>query len=191
MKELIKIVSQAVPIEIAHINTDLIIPAKHLTSTEKSGYGPYLFQQLREESKNFPLNLEQFQGRRILIALENFGCGSSREHAVWALVQYGFAAIIAPSYSDIFFNNSIKNRLPVISLNAEAVQELIQEAKSNEEFEINLQDKTVRTSSGVEMKFEMDSYTQYRLIYGVNDIDYLLKHLDEIKSHFSGGKANE
>jgi 3-isopropylmalate/(R)-2-methylmalate dehydratase small subunit len=191
MKELKLISGKCVPIAIAHINTDLIIPAKYLTSTEKTGYGNYAFQHLRESKPEFPLNLDKYKGSKILLTLENFGCGSSREHAVWALMQYGFEAIIAPSFSDIFYNNSIKNRLPLIKLPENIIQTLIKEATDSDlTLEINLEQRTISSSNqtgssiGI-ISFEMDSYTQYRIINGVDDLDYLLEHLNSISNYFT------
>ena len=101
MNPITQITGRCIPLPMAHINTDLIIPAKYLKSTERLGYGSHLFQELRESLSEFPLNLNKYRNSDVLITLENFGCGSSREHAVWALVQYGIKAILAPSFSDI------------------------------------------------------------------------------------------
>src|SRR3989339_483827 len=143
--------SIAIPIPLKNIDTDMIIPAQFLTRVTKEGFGENLFQRLRENDKNFPLNLKKYINAKIIIADENFGCGSSREHAAWALVEYGIKVIIAPSFADIFKSNSAKNGLVLIELEREKV------------------------------KFIFDEFTKECILKGIDDLGFLLERLKQIK----------
>ncbi|MCK5813680.1 MAG: 3-isopropylmalate dehydratase small subunit, partial [Cocleimonas sp.] len=164
-----------VPLDRPNVDTDAIIPKQYLKSVKKSGFGPTLFDDWRykkagepgmdhsqrEINEDFVLNQAQYQGASILIARENFGCGSSREHAVWALTDYGIRAVIAPSYADIFFNNSFKNGLLPVILSEEIVDKLFSEVDSGYELSIDLEQQNVMTPSGEAFAFEVDAFRKH------------------------------
>lgn len=187
----------AAPLDRANVDTDLIIPKQFLKSIKRTGFGPNLFDELRyldhgepgmDNSKrplnpDFVLNQPRYQGTSILLARENFGCGSSREHAPWALSQYGFRAIIAPSYADIFFNNSFKNGLlPIIFPEAE-VSRLFEEveASSGYQLEVDLERQVVVKPDGTELPFDIDPFRKHCLLHGLDDIGLTLEKADKIK----------
>lgn len=188
----------------ANVDTDAIIPKQFLTSIHKSGFGVNLFDEWRyldygkpgmDNSKrplnmDFPLNQERYQGGTILLTRENFGCGSSREHAVWALDDYGIRAIISPSYSDIFYNNCFKNGLLPIRLTKEEVNRLFElvEEHIGLEITIDLKEQQLRPLSKGEplsdpFTFEVDSFRKEMLLNGYDDISLTLQHKDEIKAY--------
>ncbi|MDO5667237.1 MAG: 3-isopropylmalate dehydratase small subunit [Alcaligenaceae bacterium] len=187
------------PLDRANVDTDLIIPKQFLKSIKRSGFGPNLFDEVRyldhgepgmDNSKrplnpDFVLNKARYQGASILLARENFGCGSSREHAPWALMQYGFKAIIAPSYADIFFNNSFKNGLLPIVLSEEEVSKLFAEVEANPGYQlsIDLDKQEVTSPSGAVYGFEIDSFRKYCLLNGLDDIGLTLREADKIKAY--------
>ena len=187
------------PLDRANVDTDLIIPKQFLKSIKRSGFGPNLFDELRyldhgepgmDNSKrplnpDFVLNKERYQGASVLLARENFGCGSSREHAPWALMQYGFKAIIAPSFADIFFNNSFKNGLLPIILSEEEVAKLFDEVHATPGYEltIDLEKQTVTSPSGDVYHFEIDQFRKYCLLNGLDDIGLTLQEADRIKAY--------
>ena len=193
-----------VPLDRANVDTDAIIPKQYLKSISKTGFGPTLFDDWRylesgepgmDHSKRpinteFSLNLPRYQGASVLIARENFGCGSSREHAVWALADYGVRAVIAPSYADIFFNNCFKNGVLPIVLSASNVGTLFKEVTNQEGYEltINLEDQKVVTSAGDSFDFEVDEFRKYCLINGLDDIGLTLQHADAIRQYESKRK---
>mgnify|MGYP001593539682 FL=1 len=147
MKPFQQLTSQAIPLNMDNVDTDMIIPAQFLTQVTCDGYGQHLFQRLREQHTDFVFNSPKYQFSAILIAKENFGCGSSREHAVWALTQAGIKAIIAQSYSDIFYNNAIKNGVLLISLTPPIIAKMIKNAiDQNFILTIDLEKQTVTTS---------------------------------------------
>ena len=173
--------SNALPLWLSDIDTDMIIPAEFLTQTTKDGYGKSLFCRLKEKDSNFVFNKEEYKDAKILIAGDNFGCGSSREHAVWALIQAGIKVIIAPSFSDIFFNNSAKNGLLLISLEKNTVKSLCDLAEnSNYEFSVDLENQKVKTKSE-EYSFDYDPFRKECLLKGLDDMTYLLSLKDKIK----------
>ncbi|RTZ66207.1 MAG: 3-isopropylmalate dehydratase small subunit [Aquificaceae bacterium] len=188
-----------VPLDRSNVDTDAIIPKQYLKSVKKSGFGPTLFDDwrykiagepgmdhsTRELQDDFVLNKPQYQGGSILLARENFGCGSSREHAVWALTDYGFRAIIAPSYADIFFNNSFKNGLLPIILSEQIVDKLFAEIESTEAYEltVDLEKQTVQTPSGEIYPFEVDAFKKHCMLNGLDDIGLTLQHADAIKAY--------
>ena len=192
MEKFTKISSIAAPLDRANIDTDAIIPKQFLKSIKRSGFGPNLFDEWRYEDhgevgmdnskrplkKDFVLNQEQYQGAQILLARENFGCGSSREHAPWALEDYGFKAIIAPSFADIFYNNCFKNGLLPIVQSNEVMDELF---AFKGEITIDLATQTIRTDSQT-YGFEVDQERKRRLINGLDDIGLTLQYADEIKA---------
>lgn len=187
------------PLDRANVDTDLIIPKQFLKSIKRSGFGPNLFDELRyldhgepgmDNSKrplnpDFVLNKERYQGASVLLARENFGCGSSREHAPWALMQYGFKAIIAPSFADIFFNNSFKNGLLPIILSEEEVAKLFDEVHATPGYEltIDLEKQAVTSPSGDVYHFEIDQFRKYCLLNGLDDIGLTLQEADRIKAY--------
>ncbi len=181
-----------------NVDTDLIIPKQFLKSIKRSGFGPNLFDELRyldhgepgmDHSKrkpnpDFVLNQPRYKGASILLARKNFGCGSSREHAPWALLQYGFRAVIAPSFADIFFNNCFKNGLLPIVLSELEVARLFDEVNSFSGYEltVDLPAQVVRSGDGREFAFDVDPFRKECLIHGLDDIGLTLKHADKIKA---------
>jgi 3-isopropylmalate dehydratase, small subunit len=193
------------PLDRANVDTDAIIPKQFLKSIKRSGFGPNLFDEWRyldvgEPGKpnhdrplnpDFVLNKPRYQGASVLLARENFGCGSSREHAPWALEDYGFRAIIAPSFADIFYNNCFKNGLLPIVLDAAIVDRLFRECEANEGYAltVDLDKQTVTTPTGEVIPFEVDAGRKYRLLNGLDDIALTLLHSDEIKAYEERRKA--
>ena len=187
------------PLGRANVDTDAIIPKQFLKSIKRSGFGPNLFDEWRyldvgepgmDNSKrplnpDFVLNQPRYQGASILLARENFGCGSSREHAPWALEDYGFRAIIAPSFADIFFNNCFKNGILPIVLEAAIVDRLFRECEANAGYTltVDLDKQTVTTPSGEVIAFEVDEGRKYRLLNGLDDIGLTLLHSDKIRAY--------
>lgn len=165
---------QAIPLAMNDVDTDMIIPAQFLTSIERNGYGKNLFQRLRDD-KAFIFNHPAYQAAQILVTKENFGCGSSREHAVWALMQAGIKVILAESYSDIFYNNAAKNGLLALVLSPERINELI-DASEQEDFSltVDLLLQTITTSVGERFSFHYDPFRRTCLLNGQDDLDYLL-----------------
>ncbi|AEG02374.1 3-isopropylmalate dehydratase small subunit [Methylomonas methanica] len=185
------------PLDRANIDTDAIIPKQFLKSIRRAGFGPYLFDEWRyldhgepdmdcsnrPLNQDFVLNQPQYQGAQILLTRENFGCGSSREHAPWALEDYGFRAIIAPSFADIFFNNCFKNGILPIVLPAETVDRLFNEMADGYQLTIDLQAQTITTPSGQAIGFSVDENRRHRLLNGLDDIALSLQHADKIKAY--------
>ncbi len=173
-----------------NVDTDQIIPKQFLKRVERSGFGEFLFYDWRflpegRPDPSFPLNEPRYRGASILVAGKNFGCGSSREHAPWALADYGFRAIIAPSFADIFANNCMKNGLlPVVLAEAE-VAELVRRAKETSPFEVtvDLENKTVTHAEGFSAPFEINDFQRYCLMEGLDDIGLTLKHEPEIAAY--------
>jgi 3-isopropylmalate/(R)-2-methylmalate dehydratase small subunit len=189
----------AVALDRANVDTDAIIPKQYLKSIKRTGFGPTAFDEWRyltpgepgmDHSKrplnpNFVLNEPRYKGASILLAKQNFGCGSSREHAPWALMQYGFKVIIAPSYGDIFYNNSLNNGLLAIRLTESEVDKLFAACAAFPGFQltIDLNDQRVRATNGeFAFQFEIDSTKKSRLLNGWDDIGLTLKHADEIRA---------
>lgn len=189
----------AAPMDRANVDTDLIIPKQFLKSIKRSGFGPNLFDELRylDEGQpgqdcsgrplnpDFALNHERYQGASILLARDNFGCGSSREHAPWALEDYGFRCIIAPSFADIFYNNCFKNGVLPIVLDAALVDRLFQEMYATEGYQltVDLEQQLVRTPGGEELTFEVDEFRRHCLLNGLDDIGLSLQSADAIRAY--------
>ncbi|TPQ26650.1 3-isopropylmalate dehydratase small subunit [Methylomonas sp. HW2-6] len=185
------------PLDRANVDTDAIIPKQFLKSIRRAGFGPYLFDEWRyldrgepemdcsnrPLNKDFVLNQPQYQGAQILLTRENFGCGSSREHAPWALEDFGFRAIIAPSFADIFFNNCFKNGILPIVLPAETVDRLFKELADGYQLTIDLETQTITTPGGEAIAFSVDENRRYRLLNGLDDIALTLQHADKIKAY--------
>ncbi|WP_097461581.1 3-isopropylmalate dehydratase small subunit [Mangrovitalea sediminis] len=187
------------PMDRANVDTDMIIPKQFLKSIKRTGFGPNLFDELRylDEGKpdqdssqrplnpDFMLNQDRYRNASILLARRNFGCGSSREHAPWALEDYGFRAIIAPSFADIFYNNCFKNGLLPIVLDEKSIDKLFQETFDEEGFQlaIDLEAQTVTTPSGETFAFEVDGFRKHCLLKGLDDIGLTLEDADAIKAY--------
>lgn len=190
----------AAPLDRANVDTDAIIPKQFLKSIKRSGFGPNLFDawryldpgepgrdnSVRPLNPDFVLNKPRYKGASILVARKNFGCGSSREHAPWALEDYGFRCVIAPSFADIFFNNCFKNGLLPIRLTESEVDRLFGEINSfiGLELVIDLPEQAVRTTSGeVIGRFEVDNFRKHCLVNGLDEIALTLEHADEIRAY--------
>jgi 3-isopropylmalate/(R)-2-methylmalate dehydratase small subunit len=185
--------SKAVPLPLPNIDTDQIIPKQFLKRIERTGYGEFLFFDWRydletpdhvEERKDFVLNKPEYKGAQILIAEKNFGCGSSREHAAWAINQYGFLAVIAPTFADIFFSNAGKNGIILVRLTEEEVQTLIERSTANPNhiLTINLEQQSVTDERGFNAHFDIDPFRKYCLLNGLDDIGLTLRHEKELDS---------
>ncbi|TNF69343.1 MAG: 3-isopropylmalate dehydratase small subunit [Gammaproteobacteria bacterium] len=173
MKAFSKVTSRAIPMWLSDVDTDMIIPAQYLTQITKSGYGEYLFARLKEK-EGFVFNQSCYKGAKILLSGANFGCGSSREHAVWALQQAGIKVIIAPSFSDIFFNNAAKNGLLLVELDSKSIESfVIQAEKDNLEITVNLENLEVIVDGKV-YPFQYDPFRRECLLKGQGDLEYLL-----------------
>jgi len=172
-----------VPLDRANVDTDQIIPKQYLASIKRTGFAQGLFADWRKDP-GFVLNQPRYKGAQILLARKNFGCGSSREHAPWALIDYGFRSVIAPSYADIFFNNSFKNGfLPVVLTEAE-VDRLFHECNAFPGFRlvVDLERQTVASSDGaLVMRFEIDAFRKYCLVNGLDEIGLTLRQADKIR----------
>ncbi|HSW07231.1 3-isopropylmalate dehydratase small subunit [Aquabacterium sp.] len=188
----------AAPMDRDNVDTDAIIPKQFLKSIQRSGFGPNLFDEwryldkgepgqdpsTRKPNPDFVLNQPRYQGASILLARQNFGCGSSREHAPWALDQYGFRALIAPSYADIFFNNCFKNGILPIVLPEAQVSQLFDEVKGFPGYRltIDLAAQVVIKPDGTELPFEVQAFRKFCLVNGFDDIGLTLRHADKIKA---------
>ena len=187
------------PMDRANVDTDLIIPKQFLKSIKRSGFGPNLFDELRylDEgqpgqdcstrplNEEFPLNFPRYQGAEVLLARENFGCGSSREHAPWALEDYGFRCVIAPSFADIFYNNCFKNGVLPIALPEDVVARLFEEMYATEGYSltVDLEKQLVVTPSGEEIGFEVDEFRRHCLLNGLDDIGLTMQSADAIRAY--------
>ncbi len=183
--------SPAVPLDISNIDTDQIIPKQFLKRIERTGYGEFLFFDWRREQDgpnagqprpDFVLNRPEYAGAKILIAGKNFGCGSSREHAAWALTDFGFLAVIAPSFADIFYSNAGKNGMVLVRLPEEDVNLLTHRslARPAHEITINLEAQTVSDDEGYQATFEIDPFRKYCLLNGFDDIGLTLRHSEAL-----------
>ncbi len=187
------------PMDRANVDTDAIIPKQFLKSIRRSGYGPFLFDEWRYEDRgepemdcskrpkraDFVLNQPRYQGAQILLARENFGCGSSREHAPWAILDYGFSCVIAPSFADIFYNNCFKNGILPIVLDANTVDDLFRDCFAQEGYRlsVDLQAQTVTTPDGQILHFEVDAFRKHCLLNGLDDIALTLADADAIRAY--------
>jgi 3-isopropylmalate/(R)-2-methylmalate dehydratase small subunit len=195
------------PLDRANVDTDSIIPKQFLKSIERTGFGPNLFDEWRyldhgepgmdnrkrPLNMDFVLNQERYRGATVLLARENFGCGSSREHAPWALLQYGFQAVIAPSFADIFFNNSVKNGLLLIVMDAKTVDQLFKEVEATPGYRVavDLERQTVTTPGGHELKFDIDPFRKHCMLNGLDEIGLTLQHADKIKAFETRHRAEQ
>jgi 3-isopropylmalate/(R)-2-methylmalate dehydratase small subunit len=193
------------PLDRANVDTDAIIPKQFLKSIKRSGFGPYLFDEWRYEDfgepgmdcstrplkKDFVLNQPRYAGAQVLLARDNFGCGSSREHAPWAIENYGFQVVIAPSFADIFFGNCYKNGLLPIVLPADVVDKLFRECAATEGYtlDVNLEAQKVTTPSGESFAFDITPHRKHCMLNGLDEIGLTLQHADEIKAFEARHKA--
>jgi len=187
------------PLDRPNVDTDAIIPKQYLKSVKRSGFGPNLFDDWRyldpgepgqDHSKRRPnpdfiLNRARYAGAQILLGRENFGCGSSREHAVWALEDAGFKVVIASSFADIFFNNCFKNGVLPIVLDADTLDKLFKAVEDNEGYRlvVDLEQQTITTPDGEKLSFDVDEFRKYCLLNGLDDIGLTLQHADDIKAY--------
>tara|TARA_R110000850_G_scaffold3976_4_gene18853 strand:- start:704 stop:1354 length:651 start_codon:yes stop_codon:yes gene_type:complete len=199
MKKFTELTGLVAPLDRANVDTDMIIPKQFLKSIKRTGFGQNLFDELRyldegqadQSSEGRPLNTEfvlnqpRYKGASILLARQNFGCGSSREHAPWALDDYGFRCVIAPSFADIFFNNCFKNGLLPIVLEEKIVDELFEETFDNEgcQITVDLSAQTVTTPSGKQIPFEVDNFRKHCLLNGLDEIGVTLESKADIESY--------
>jgi 3-isopropylmalate/(R)-2-methylmalate dehydratase small subunit len=199
MQAFTQLTGLAVPLDRANVDTDMIIPKQFLKSIKRSGFGPNLFDELRylDEGQpdqdsgqrpvnhDFVLNLPRYKGAKILLARDNFGCGSSREHAPWALLDFGISCLIAPSFADIFYNNCFKNGILPINLMDEQVDQLFDDTHSKEGFEltVDLEAGVIRGSSAGDIEFNIDSFRRHCLLNGLDDIGLTLEQSSSIKKY--------
>ena len=178
------------PLDRANVDTDQIIPKQFLKRIERTGFGEFVFYDWRylpdgQPDPSFVLNESRYQGASILVTDKNFGCGSSREHAPWALGEYGFRVIIAPSFADIFANNCFKNGMLPITLTTEQVREIMTRAQQNEGYmlTIDLERQTINDSNGLSILFVVGEFQRYCLLEGLDDIGLTLRHEDAIRAY--------
>ena len=182
------------PLNRSNVDTDQIIPKQFLKRIERTGFGQFLFYHWRfddqgQKRPDFNLNDEKYEGATILLAGENFGCGSSREHAPWALLDYGFRVIIAPSFADIFYNNALKNGIIPIKMDAPQLNEWMKEAEENSlTLSIDLKKKHITQMDGKVVSFDIPAYHQEKLLNGWDDIALTLHHEDKIKAYETNGR---
>jgi 3-isopropylmalate/(R)-2-methylmalate dehydratase small subunit len=205
MEKFSKLNAIAVPLDRVNVDTDAIIPKQFLKSIKRSGFGPNLFDEWRYldhgepgmDNSNRPLNPDfvlnkpRYQGAKILLARDNFGCGSSREHAPWALEDFGIRVIIAPSFADIFYNNCFKNGLLPIVLPEETVDGLFKAVEQNEGLQLNvdLEQMTITSETGIKLSFELDEFRRHCLLEGLDEIGLTLEHADAIQAYETRQKA--
>ncbi len=207
MQPFVKLEGLTVPLDRANVDTDAIIPKQFLKSIKRSGFGPNAFDEWRyldhgepgmdnsrrKLNPDFVLNQPRYQGASILLARENFGCGSSREHAPWALLDYGFRAIIAPSFADIFFNNCFKNGILPIMLDTAEVDQLFNEVQATPGYQllVDLEQQVVVTPGGQSFPFEVDAFRKHCLLNGLDDIGLTLQKVDLIKAFEAKHKSSQ
>ncbi|QDX93889.1 3-isopropylmalate dehydratase small subunit [Brevibacillus laterosporus] len=190
MEPFVKVTGLAAPVDRANIDTDAIIPKQFLKRIERTGFGQFLFYEWRytiegKRIDSFVLHQPRYEGATILLARNNFGCGSSREHAPWALLDFGFRVVIAPSFADIFYNNCFKNGILPIKLTEEQVDELFTRTEATEGYTltIDLERQVIEDGNGLSYPFEVDSYRRYCLLNGLDDIGITLQQEDKIMAY--------
>jgi 3-isopropylmalate/(R)-2-methylmalate dehydratase small subunit len=199
MRPINTLTSTAAPLPLPNIDTDQIIPKQFLKRIERTGYGDFLFYDWRriqegpdagKPDPTFVLNKPEYKGAEILLAERNFGCGSSREHAAWAINQYGFRAVIAPSFADIFFSNAGKNGIILVRLTDAEVETLIQRSTTNpnHQITISLEAQTVTDTEGFRAHFDIDPFRKHCLLHGLDDIGLTLLHEDKLNAYESKHK---
>jgi len=205
MKPFTRLNGLVCPLDRANVDTDAIIPKQFLKSIKRSGFGPYLFDEWRyldhgepgmdctnrPINKEFVLNQARYQSAQILLARDNFGCGSSREHAPWAIEDYGFRVVIAPSFADIFFSNTYKNGVLPIVTPVEVVDRLFKECLATEGYklDVDLEAQTVTTPTGFSYKFDITEHRKHCMLNGLDEIGLTLQHADEIRAFEAKHKA--
>ncbi len=189
MEKFTTLTGVAAPLPMINVDTDKIIPKQHLKTVERTGLGKALFEELRyledgKEHPDFVLNQPAYRQAKILVAGENFGCGSSREHAPWALMDFGIRCVIAPSFADIFYNNSFKNGMLLIKLPPQIVNELMEDAKkgANARLSVDLAEQTITRPDGEKIRFELDPHLKHCLLNGLDDIGLTLQKETKIAS---------
>ncbi|QYR23724.1 3-isopropylmalate dehydratase small subunit [Paenibacillus sp. sptzw28] len=185
-----KLTGLVAPVDRVNVDTDAIIPKQFLKRIERSGFGQFLFFEWRWDEKGevipeFSLNQPRYKGASVLISRANFGCGSSREHAPWAILDYGFKVVIAPSFADIFYNNCFKNGILPIRLSEEQVEDLFQRTNKQEGYEltVDLENNKITDNAGLEIAFELDEHRRQFLLQGLDDIGLTLQHEDKISAY--------
>lgn len=183
MQAFTSITSGAAPLPLKDVDTDMIIPAQFLTSISREGFGEHLFSRLRTTMPSLYINHERYSQAQILVADANFGCGSSREHAVWALLGAGIRVVVAPSFADIFSSNSAKNGLLLVSLEHTVVHALLKEsAEDGLQLTVDLHAQSVSAADGRAWFFDYDQFRKHCLLQGLDDMDYLRSHQSSIAS---------
>lgn len=183
MRAFSSITSIVAPLPLKDVDTDMIIPAQHLTSISRDGFGDHLFERLRTTIPSLYINQKRYADAHILIADANFGCGSSREHAVWALLDKGIRVVIAPSFADIFSSNSSKNGLLLVPLDPTVTRVLMNEAAEGElSLTVDLRSQSVIASGGRSWSFEYDPFRKHCLLRGLDDLEYLRSHISTISA---------
>ncbi|PTU31112.1 3-isopropylmalate dehydratase small subunit [Stenotrophobium rhamnosiphilum] len=206
MRAFTTVTATVAPLDRPNVDTDAIIPKQYLKSIKRTGFGQYLFDDWRyldqgdldipvasrRPNPEFVLNQDAYRGAQVLVSRENFGCGSSREHAVWALEDYGFRAVIAPSYADIFFNNSFKNGFLPIILKADEVQKIFEVVAKDaaSEVTVDLPAQQVKLPSGEVFNFEIDEFRKDCLVRGLDEIGLTLQNADSIRAYEAQRKAS-
>jgi 3-isopropylmalate dehydratase small subunit len=199
--------SLVVPLDRANVDTDAILPKQFMKSIRRTGFGPYLFDEwryldqgepgmqcaTRPLNPDFPLSQPRYQGAQILLARENFGCGSSREHAVWALDDYGIRALIAPSFADIFYNNCLRNGLLPVVLESAAIDALFHAVRAMPRYamRIDLAAQTLKASDGMSYAFEIDAFRKDCLLRSLDEIDLTLQHSGDISAYENNRRLQE
>jgi 3-isopropylmalate/(R)-2-methylmalate dehydratase small subunit len=190
MQPFTKLKGIVAPIDRANVDTDAIIPKQFLKRIERSGFGQFLFHDWRflnngELNPDFELNKNRYHSASILIARQNFGCGSSREHAPWSLLDYGFQVVISSSFADIFYNNCFKNGILPVTLDEQTVEELFQRTYENDGYQltVDLEEQLIKDGEGLEVSFEVDSFRKYLLLNGLDDIGLTLLNEDRITEY--------
>jgi 3-isopropylmalate/(R)-2-methylmalate dehydratase small subunit len=181
MEKFRKLTAQVMPLDRVNVDTDQIIPKQFLKRIERTGYGEFLFFDWRQDPA-FELNNPHYKGAQILVAARNFGCGSSREHAAWALGDYGFRCVIAPSFADIFHSNAGKNGILLVALPEEQVQTLLDRAAKTDNYKltVSLEENIIRDEHGFSTTFTIDPFRRYCLLEGLDDIGLTLRHAAEL-----------
>jgi 3-isopropylmalate/(R)-2-methylmalate dehydratase small subunit len=190
MQAFIKHQGIVAPVDRVNVDTDAIIPKQFLKRIERTGFGQFLFFEWRWDPEGklietFEMNKPRYQGASILISRANFGCGSSREHAPWAIQDYGFQVVIAPSFADIFYNNCFKNGILPVKLSEEQVEQLFQRTAQNNGYElkVDLENKSISDEFGLFFSFDIDEHRRQFLLLGLDDIGLTLQHEDKIATY--------
>ncbi|GGF74655.1 3-isopropylmalate dehydratase small subunit [Paenibacillus albidus] len=185
-----KLTGIVAPVDRVNVDTDAIIPKQFLKRIERTGFGQFLFYEWRfdeagNDNPEFEMNKPRYQGASVLISRANFGCGSSREHAPWAIMDYGFKTVIAPSYADIFYNNCFKNGILPVKLSEEQVDELFSRTAEHDGYvlHVDLENNTLSDDYGLKINFELDEHRRQFLLQGLDDIGLTLQHADDITAY--------